>query len=185
MPISARGSFPLFATLALLLGAAWLVVSTPDLETFAQANSLPQKGFLAPNFTLNTLDGKAITLSDLRGHVVLVNLWASWCGPCRAEMPAMQRVYEIYRDQGFQVLAINVTYQDSQAAARAFVDEFDLTYPVLLDPDGQVSSLYLLRSLPTSFFIDAEGVIQEIVIGGPMAEALLTIRVEELLEGSN
>jgi peroxiredoxin len=177
--------FTIVSILALLFGAVWIIISAPGLESFTQANSLPEKGFLAPNFTLSTLDGKVITLSDLRGQVVLVNLWASWCGPCRAEMPAIQRVYEIYMDKGFRVLAINVTYQDSRAAAQAFIEGLGLTYPVLLDIDGQVSSSYQLRSLPSSFFIDAEGFIQEIVIGGPMAEALLTIRVEELLEGSN
>jgi peroxiredoxin len=97
-------------------------------------------------------------------------------------MPAMQRVYEEYRDQGFTILAVNAAQQDSQAAAAQFAAEHGLTFPILYDLDGSVARSYQLSALPTSFFILPDGTIQEVVIGGPMAEALLRARVEQLLE---
>jgi len=142
----------------------------------------PQAGFLAPDFTLNTLDGETVTLSDLRGQVILLNIWASWCPPCRAEMPAMQRVWEEYQARGVVVLAVNSTVQDTPADAQAFVTENGLTFPIPLDTSGEVTRLYRVSSLPTSFFIGADGVIREVVIGGPMAEALLRSRVEQLIK---
>jgi len=172
------------ATILIVVGAAWIAVSTPAPGELEQAGAAPAVGFKAPDFTLGTLDGGQVRLSDLRGQAVLLNLWASWCGPCRAEMPAMQRVYEEYRDDGFVVLAVNATNQDRISAAAAFVDELGLTYPIGLDLDGAVSRLYGLQALPSSFFIDWDGVIREVIIGGPMAEALLRIRAEQLLEGA-
>ncbi|TAK11539.1 MAG: redoxin domain-containing protein [Anaerolineae bacterium] len=166
----------------LLAGALWIAVSA-RLPGALAAPTLPapQAGFLAPEFTLQTPEGETIALADLRGHPVLLNLWASWCGPCRAEMPAMQRVYEDYRDLGLVILAVNATDQDSAAAAVAFANDLGLTFPILLDLDGAVGRQYALRALPSSYFIDANGVIQEVVIGGPMAEALLRTRIENLL----
>lgn len=170
--------------LILTLGALWIPLSAASPASLMEAQAAPAAGFFAPDFTLESDSGEMIRLSDLRGRPVLVNLWASWCGPCRAEMPAMQRVYERYRDEGFEILAVNTTYQDSRSAALAFADELGLTYPVLFDVDGAVSASYGLRALPSSFFIAADRRIQEVVIGGPMAEALLVIRVEALLEAN-
>ncbi|MBC8496885.1 MAG: TlpA family protein disulfide reductase [Anaerolineales bacterium] len=167
----------------LILGAAWIWFSAaPAGSTTSGEIPAPQEGFLAPDFTLQNVAGETITLSELRGQPVLINLWASWCGPCRAEMPAMQRIYESYQEQGFVILAVNATNQDSPNSAAAFAVEHSLTFPILLDVDGAVSGLYRLRSLPTSFFVNREGIIEEIVIGGPMSEALLQTRVENLLE---
>jgi peroxiredoxin len=173
----------IFSILVLLVSAGWIWLSrTPPGSTAPGRLPVPRQGFLAPDFSLRTSSGETITLSDLRGRPVLINLWASWCPPCRAEMPAMQRLYEEYKDQGFLVLAINATNQDNASAAEAFVREHQLTFPILFDVDGNVSRQYQLRSLPTTFFVDPDGVIQEVVIGGPMAEALLRIRVEQLFE---
>ena len=137
---------------------------------------------MAPDFSLQNANGELVSLSELRGKAVLVNLWASWCGPCRAEMPAMQRVYERYKDEGLEILAVNATNQDSASEALAFAQELGLTYPILFDLDGSVSARYALLALPSSFFILPDGRIQEVVVGGPMAEALLIIRIESLLE---
>jgi len=97
-------------------------------------------------------------------------------------MPAIQKLYEKYKDQGFEVLAINATNQDSLYEIDPFVQNYQLTFPILLDTDGRVSRSYQLRSLPSSFFIDREGVIREVVIGGPMAEALLETRIQSILK---
>jgi peroxiredoxin len=97
-------------------------------------------------------------------------------------MPAIQRVYDTYREQGINVLAVNSTYQDNLSDAISFSQTLGLTFPILLDHDGSVSDLYEVRSLPTTFFIDAQGIIQEIIIGGPMAESLLQIRAARLSE---
>lgn len=170
-------------TLILALGAAWIFVSADrsgaDTQGLAPA---PQQGFPAPDFELSTPSGESIRLSDLKGQAVLVNLWATWCPPCRAEMPAIEKVYNEYRDQGFVVLAINMTYQDDPGRVPSFVGEYGLTFPILMDTRGTVGEDYQLRSLPSSYFIDREGIIREVVIGGPMAEALLRTRVEEILK---
>jgi cytochrome c biogenesis protein CcmG, thiol:disulfide interchange protein DsbE len=175
--------WPLFSIFVLLAGAAWIWASAaPPGSTTGGHIPAPKAGFLAPDFLLKNPQGETHHLAGLAGQPVLVNLWASWCPPCRAEMPAMQRVYEEYQAQGFVILAVNATDQDSLAAANAFVESLGLTFPILLDPSGEVSAAYEVRALPTSFFIDREGIIREVVVGGPMSEALLRIRVQQILE---
>ena len=169
-------------SMILLLGVLWIVVSVDETGSSTSGKiHAPQTGFLAPDFELSTPANETIRLSDLRGQAVLVNLWATWCPPCRAEMPTIETVYKEYKDQGFTVLAVNMTYQDDVAAVMPFVEEQGLTFPILLDTTGEVGRTYQLKSLPSSFFIDREGVIREVVIGGPMTEALLRTRVEEIL----
>jgi peroxiredoxin len=127
-------------------------------------------GDRAPDFELFDLQGRAIRLSDLRGQVVMLNFWAVWCGFCRIEFPVMQSAYERHQNDGFVVLAIDI--QETQEAVQAFAEDVRMTFPVLLDSRGQVASAYRIRGLPTSLFIDAEGVIQVVRIG-PVDEALL------------
>lgn len=165
------------------LSVAWIGLSAvPASGTTSGLIPSPRQGFAAPDFTLERLDGQPITLTDLRGTVVILNLWTSWCPPCRAEMPTLQRIYEASQESGLEVLAINVTSQDSEADARSFVDENGLTFPVLLDRSGTVARLYQMRALPTTFFIDQQGVIRKVVIGGPMSEATIQTSFLPLLE---
>ena len=167
----------------LILGMVWIGLSTEKGNSIQNGRlPVPQKGFSAPDFTLQTLDGEEVTLSEFNGQIVLINLWASWCGPCRAEMPALQNIHQKYKDQGVVILAVNVTYQDDIASAETFVNELGITFPILMDSNAEVAHLYQLRSLPTSFFVDKDGRITEVVIGGPMAEALLQSRIESLLK---
>jgi cytochrome c biogenesis protein CcmG, thiol:disulfide interchange protein DsbE len=173
----------IFYLLILVAGFAWIFVSAdrPGVSTSGKIPA-PQKGFLAPDFELKTPTGASIGLSDLRGQAVLVNLWATWCPPCRAEMQSIEKVYQEYRDQGFTVLAVNMTYQDDPFEIMPFVEEQALSFPILLDETGETANAYQLRSLPSSFFIRRDGIINEVVIGGPMSEALLRTRIEALLK---
>jgi peroxiredoxin len=177
-------NWTLFSILTLGFCAAWMAFSPPPPGTVTGGRApAPREGFLAPDFALQDASGQTVRLSDLRGKPVLLNLWASWCPPCKAEMPAMQLVHEAYSEQGFTILAVNTTYQDDRASALEFIASRGLTFPVLFDVDGSVSRRYLVRSMPTSFFIDSEGIIRRVVIGGPMSEALLRAEAERLLEG--
>lgn len=170
-------------TIILIAGLTWIFVSA-DWAGTSTAGEIPapRQGFLAPDITLNTPGGETYALSDLRGQAVLVNLWATWCPPCRAEMPTIQKVYEEFKDQGFVVLGVNLTYQDDSTAVVPFVQEYGLSFPILIDETGKVAQKYELRSLPSSFFIDRSGIIREVVIGGPMSEVLLRTRIESLLK---
>ena len=165
------------------LGSIWIYLSAvkPDASLSEKA-AAPQTGFPAPDFVLKSTSGETVKLSHLRGQAVLVNLWATWCPPCREEMPSIEKVYSEYKDEGFVVLAVNMTYQDKPQKIVPFVTERGLTFPILLDETGDMANDYQLRSLPSSYFIGRDGVIKEVVIGGPMAEALLRTRVEEILK---
>ena len=168
---------------AFTTGLAWIWLSAvPGSATTGGLIPSPREGFLAPDFTLEEVNGGTITLSELRGKVVVVNLWASWCPPCRAEMPAIQQVYEKNRERGLEVLAVNTTYQDSESEAISFVDEVGLSFPILLERTGVMARAYQLRAMPSTFFIDREGIIRKVILGGPMNEATLQTAVEELLE---
>ena len=136
----------------------------------------------APDFTLPTLEGDAVSLSDYRGRPVLMNFWATWCAPCRLEMPELVRAYNTHQAEGFVVLAVDLTDQDSIDDVRAFVEEFDMTFPVLLDETGAVyNELYRLLGLPMSVFVDREGRIERIYIGLMTADQIDTF-VSEFLE---
>lgn len=132
-------------------------VDTSNLEV------APVEGALAPDFTLFDLQGQQFTLTELRGHPILINLWATWCAPCRIEMPHIQDRYERHADEGLLVLAID--FDESAEQVAAFRDELDLTFDILLDPGGEVQQLYRNRSYPSSFFVDENGVIQVQHIG--------------------
>lgn len=142
----------------------------------------PREGFFAPDFTLDTLDGDRVTLSELRGKIVVVNFWTTWCPPCREETPALEASYKAYKDSGVIILGLNLTDQDSLKEVEAFAKEFRLTYPILLDRDGSVGLTYQLNGLPTTFFINREGVIRTVVVGGPMSETFIRSKVEALLK---
>lgn len=174
----------LFFYIAILfLGLVWIGLSAvPAGNTTSGQIPAPRQGFLAPDFSLTTLNGETLTLSELRGRPVLINFWASWCPPCKAEMPAMQAVYDEYAAQGLVVLAVNATGQDNLDDAKAFIAEYGLTFPVPLDVKNEVARAYEVSSLPTSFFVRPDGIIEEVVIGGPMAEALLRTRIEKIME---
>ncbi len=120
-------------------------------------------GRIAPDFTLNTDHGQTINLRNFRGYPLLLNFWASWCGPCRSEMPDLQRIHAEYRGQGLIILGINE--EEAQDVVTRFRNEYGLDFILLLDVSGEVNNLYGFRSLPTSVFVDSAGTIKEIRVG--------------------
>jgi peroxiredoxin len=163
----------------LILGGAWALWrgaqgSSPD----ARSSTPTLLVEAAPDFTLQTLDGQAVRLSDYRGHVVLLNTWATWCPPCRAEMPDLEAYYQKHQEDGFVVLAVNS--QESPDTVAAFLGEHDFSFPVLLDPDGEVMREYGVLGLPTSFFIDRDGAMRG-VWSGQLSPARLKELVDPLL----
>ncbi len=136
----------------------------------------PEKGARAPDFTLEDLDGNLIRLSDLRGRVVLVNFWATWCGPCRFEMPAFQARFEQLQPE-LAILAVD--FDEPRDQVLAFAQEFGLTFNVLLDPGAEVQDLYRVRGYPSSVFVEQNGVIQIVHIG-IMTESQLDGYLEQL-----
>jgi cytochrome c biogenesis protein CcmG/thiol:disulfide interchange protein DsbE len=123
----------------------------------------PYVGAPAPDLTGVTVDGRQVSLKDLRGRVVVLNFWATWCAPCREEMPALEARYEKYKDDGLVVLAID--FDEPAEDVRAFQDQLGLTFPVLLDPGAKIQQLYRVRGYPTSYFVDRDGTIQVQHIG--------------------
>ena len=146
-----------------------------------------KKGNTPPDFTLTTLDGQKVTLSDLRGKKVVLNFWATWCPPCKAEMPHMQNYYEQYaKEQNVEILAVNLTSAERDVSADAkvntvmtFKDSYELTFPILLDPENEAGMDYQVVTIPTTYFIDSNGYIQN-VIQGPMNMDMLESYVEAL-----
>ncbi|MFQ5589451.1 MAG: redoxin domain-containing protein, partial [Nitrospiria bacterium] len=142
------------------------------------AKKPPLVGGPAPHFQLNTLNGPSAKISDYQGKVVLLTFWATWCKPCRKEMPEIQASYEALKDQGFVVLAVN--FGEKGPVARELVKTMGLTFPVLLDEDVAVAERHQVVSLPVSFFIDPSGIIKKQVFGGTLTKAQITTLVHQL-----
>jgi len=120
----------------------------------------------APDFTLNTLDGNPLTLSDLKGKKVILNFWATWCPPCKDEMPHFQEYYEKYAEEdNVEIVAVNYTLNDKMTSVENFVKSYDLTFPVLLMEEEDVRETYKVYTLPSTFFINSKGVIEKQVLG--------------------
>ena len=127
-------------------------------------------GSSAPEFQLALLDGAAMRLSDLRGKVVVLNFWASWCAPCRWEMPAFERVWQEYKDKG--VIFVGVAVADREQDAKAFAGEVGVTYSLGMDASGEIASAYQIVGLPTTYFIDRQGRISRVLTGAANEGAL-------------
>lgn len=117
----------------------------------------------APDFTLPNLQGGKVSLSDFRGKLLMLNFWASWCVSCREEMPAMERLYQRYKNQGFVILGVNI--KDEKESALSFVEELKITFPIAFDPKGKVGLVYGAWGIPTTYLIDAKGMALARVVG--------------------
>ena len=149
--------------LAFLLALAWPVCAATDPPRHLRLQA-PGESVEAPTFSLSDLTGKKIQLKDYRGMPVFLNFFATWCGPCREEMPGMERLFRAYRDKGLVVLAVNM--QQSAKTVRPFVQELKLSFPVLLDAEGSVSHDYGIRALPVSFLVGRDGNLLWRAMGG-------------------
>jgi len=118
---------------------------------------------VAPSFTLKDLNGKEMKLEDHRGKIVFLNFWATWCMPCRDEMPSMEKLYREFKDRDFTILAVDV--QEKPKKVRAFKERLKLNFPILLDSDGKVSARYGVWSIPTTYLIDREGFLIGVALG--------------------
>jgi thiol-disulfide isomerase/thioredoxin len=146
--------------------------NTPAGQAPEQLNTL-QEGVSSLNFSLKSSNGNLYQLEDYRGHPVMLNFWATWCGPCKIEMPEIQKIYEEYQEMGLVVLAIN--NQGSPEEVSNYGKENGLSFPLLLDSDGQISGNYRVGAFPTSFFVDQDGIIRRIVIGSMDGQRLKDI----------
>ncbi|SMB98726.1 Peroxiredoxin [Thermanaeromonas toyohensis ToBE] len=141
----------------------------------------PEVGYLAPDFSLPDLQGRVITLSQLKGKPVFLNFWASWCPPCRVEMPEIQEFFKKYKGK-VEVVAVNLTSSEkSPAEVKKFLETNGYTFPVVLDTKGIAENYYLVRAIPTSYLVDAQGVIK-FKYTGPLTLQLLERVLGEIQE---
>lgn len=154
-----------WGVVVLLAVASGVIYFTQDKKEISEVNSVPQEkespeeGFLAPQFALYDLNGKMVSLRDFRGKVILLNFWATWCPPCKREIPSLERLYQIRKDKNFEVLAVNVD-RGSHSQIASFAEKQRMSFPILLNSEGGVGDKYQVQAIPTSFLLDKKGVIR-------------------------
>lgn len=150
-----------------------------DLPAADSGDAAPETGRPAPDFILPATEGATYRLSGPRGHAVVLNVWATWCGPCRSEMPALDAVYR--EKGGDTVIVLAITVRESAGQARGYAGKLNLTMPALVDSSGAVAGRYRVSTLPTTYLIDRDGVVDAMRIG-PYTLAKLFGRVEQPLD---
>ncbi len=159
-------------------------VELPAAKNVTGKSPSGQKGRAAPDFILERVggDGGALRLSDLQGRPVLVNFWATWCPPCRDEIPEIVRAYEAHKGEGLVVVAVDL--QEADETVRDFAEEFGMTFPIVVDRTGEVAQTWHvggpIRGIPSSYFVDASGVIQELFYG-PMTDDIIEGNLTEIM----
>jgi thiol-disulfide isomerase/thioredoxin len=155
-----------------------------DIRTAFKNAGIPvlRQRTLPVDFTLPYANGQNVTLSSLKGRVVFLNFWATWCPPCREEMPSMESLYRRFRDKGMEFLAVDI--QEDPAKVAAFFEEFGLTFPAALDRNGLVSGKYGIRGIPSTFIIDRNGSMIAAVVGGKKWDTQAVISAFETLLGA-
>lgn len=146
--------------LAIVLALAAVACGPRDASSGGDAPGQVAIGAPAPAYRATSLDGDSISLAARRGRVVLLNVWATWCHPCRAEIPELQALHERYQARGLELVGVSVDAGGSDEAIRSFMQEFRMTYPVWRDPDERVSAQFLVIGVPATFLIDRTGVLR-------------------------
>lgn len=157
------------------------VADVTDVQSTKETSGL-EKGDTPPDFELRTLNDEVVKLSDLKGKKVILNFWASWCGPCKAEMPHMQNYYDkLTEDDNLEMVAVNMTTQERRGvgAVEKFIEDYELTFPIPLDKAGEVTLDYEVLSIPTTYMIGADGKLQHKIVG-PMDEKTLRSLADNL-----
>lgn len=184
--------------IALIAGVIWYIEYRPDearsptgeaygpVDLPAEfvpegAKVAAEVGALAPDFLLEQLDGPDLRLSDFRGQPVVLNFWASWCSPCRKEMPQFVRAYDEYKDEGLVIIGLNL--QEGKDIARRFAEDYGMDFPIVIDRDGEMRDRYRALGLPTTYFIDSEGVVRSI-FQGPFVEERDGTDVQDAIDES-
>jgi peroxiredoxin len=180
-------------TIAVFIGALLLVMGACNQiptsfgnllgGTTREASGRPTQarvGELAPEIDLPTLTGERIVLSQLVGKPVVVNFWATWCPPCRAEFPTLVRKYKQYQDQGLVIIGVNTQDTNSDEGIRTFMQNTLVNFPIVRDRDERVTRAYNVRGLPTSVFIDRQGIIREIIVGGLIEDDFLDKQIAKI-----
>lgn len=182
-------------TVAAIVGAIWYieqrdeggsaagdgdtgVVERPDDARPDGVGVSAEEGKVAPDFVLETIEGGTVRLSDYTGQPVFINFWATWCTPCRKEMPDIVAAYDRYSADGLVVVAVNV--EEDLGSASTFAAEFGMDFPTVLDFSGDVAATYRVTGMPTSYFVDREGVIREVIFG-PLSGDDMIEQIEKIL----
>ncbi len=173
-----RSLVPPLAVLALIVGGLWYwqnrgdsaasspygPVALPEVRNATERGPAPEEGRAGPDFLLERLGGSEVRLSDLQGKPVLLNFWASWCPPCKEEMPEIVAAYERYKDDGLVVVAVNL--QEADAKISDFAQRFGMDFPIVIDRSGNVGEAWRIggafQGLPSSYFIDSSGVVRSV-----------------------
>jgi cytochrome c biogenesis protein CcmG, thiol:disulfide interchange protein DsbE len=167
---AALGGPKAFAALTMLVLVVWLVgCSAPPAARL---------GGPAPDFTLQTVDGETVQLAQLKGKPVWINFWATWCVPCREEMPAMQELYDQYRDQGLVIVAVNM--EEDAATVRRWIEGGGYGFTFVVDSDGQQVKRYNVTAAPTSYFVGRDGVIRDLKLG-QISRGEMVAKLDKLL----
>lgn len=162
-----------------ILGVIFMGIAVAIYNGFVKDKTVVQTGSQAPDFVLPTLEGDKLQLSSLRGKGVVLNFWGTWCQPCKDEMPDLEKAYQALKDQGIVVLGVNIG--ETEVAVKSFKDRYHLTFPIAMDQSKEITQLYAIGPIPTTYFIDKNGIVKKIVIGGPMSEQTIMDNMKQIM----